>query len=110
MRDYLEHPQASLYGKREVVGFGDERGISVRQIGKDRADALIRAGHYSGTVCWSSNEHLGIFDNGTLVGCIQLGPAMNPASGAKIVEGTEPDGWTELNRMWISDDAPTNCA
>jgi hypothetical protein len=33
---------------------------------------------------------------------------MNPASQASVVKDTEIDEYLELNRMWLSDEAPKN--
>ena len=40
-----------------------------------------------------------------MLGVLQYGYAMNPASGGSVVEGTELDQYLELNRMWLSDKA-----
>lgn len=98
---------ADLFGHRPRVGFGDAT-VSVREVGKDAADRIIREGHYSGSVVWSSSEHFGVFVNGRLSGAMQFGPAMNPASGGAVVLGTGPDQWCELNRLWIADAKPPN--
>src|SRR5690349_10060923 len=98
-----------LIGKAEAFGFGTDL-LSVRIITKARADGLIKANHYSRAVVWSSSVHLGVYSAIDLIGAMQFGPAMNPASGAKVVRGTEPDQWLELNRMWLADDKPANTA
>jgi hypothetical protein len=101
--------RVDLLGNTEIVGA--QRGdISVLQIPKKQADALIKAGHYSGTVVWSSNTHLGVYHRDDLIGAMQFGPAMNPRSGHKIVEGSTPATWLELNRLWLRDDKPANTA
>lgn len=33
---------------------------------------------------------------------------MNPASGRKVVTGTDNKGYMELNRMWVHDSQPRN--
>ena len=98
-----------LFGHREPVAFGTAD-VLVRPIHKDTADDLIRAGHYSGSVVWSSNRHFGVFHHGRLIGALQYGPAMNPASGGKVVRDCRPGEWLELNRMWLADEKPANCA
>jgi hypothetical protein len=45
---------------------------------------------------------------GELVGVLQFGPAMNPASQASVVADTAMDEYLELNRMWLDDCAPRN--
>ncbi len=99
--------QQTLYGPNEVSGAtaGD---IEVLLISKSEADSIIRSGHYSGTTVWSSSVHLGVYAHGVLIGAMQFGPAMNPASGPKVVAGSTPDSWLELNRLWLADDKPEN--
>lgn len=82
--------------------------VRVRIIEKSWADEIIRAGHYSRSVVWSSNLHLGVFVGDDLIGAMQFGPAMNPASGERIVRGSTPETWLELNRLWFADDKPSN--
>lgn len=82
--------------------------VTVAEIAKDDADATIRAGHYSGTVAWASNLHLGVFLDGERIGAMQFGPAMNPASGGNVVAGATVESWLELNRLWLRDEKPPN--
>lgn len=84
--------------------------IRVEPIPKREAEAIIRAGHYSGSVVWSSCIHLGVFFGRRRIGALQFGPGMNPASGGKVVRDTKPGEWLELNRMWLDDDKPPNTA
>lgn len=101
--------EPDLFGKRKIVGFGDDS-VQVMTSAKDRADEIIRAGHYSRSVAWASKFHFVVTSMGATIGALQYGPAMNPASGARIVAGAQPDQWVELNRMWLSEDKPSNCA
>jgi hypothetical protein len=39
---------------------------------------------------------------------LQFGYTLNPARAGKIVAGTVQGEYLELNRMWLSDDAPRN--
>lgn len=98
-----------MFGQAPVVGArrGD---IAVRQIPKREADEIIKAGHYSGTVAWASNIHLGVFYEERLLGAMQFGPAMNPRSGHKIVAGSTPSTWVELSRLWLAESKPENVA
>lgn len=105
----LLYGDPNLLGEQPVVGAASGP-ISVRAIAKTDADRIVRAGHYSGTVVWSSNLHFGVYDSGSLIGALQFGPAMNPASGASVVAGSTTDSWLELNRLWLSDDRPENAA
>jgi hypothetical protein len=98
-----------LIGRAEAIGFGTDA-MHVRLIPKAVADALITQNHYSGSAVWSSCVHLGVYAAGDLIGAMQFGPAMNPASGGKVVRGTQPDQWLELNRMWLSGAKPVNAA
>lgn len=97
----------TLFGSPEVVG-AQSGNVRVEIVPKDYADTIIRAGHYSGSVSWSSNLHFGVYVNESVIGAMQFGPAMNPASGARVVEGSTPDTWLELNRLWLMDDKPKN--
>ena len=106
MRTYTVE-QATLFGHATPTAYGDE-GFSVRDIPRDKATAMIIANHYSGKVYNLSAHHHGVYISGVLVGCLQWGPGMNPASGDGVVKGTKPGEWLELNRMWLSDDAPRN--
>lgn len=105
MAEVLGEP--TLFGQPEVVGYSSGE-VEVRSIHKDDADKIIREGHYSGSVSWSSNLHLGVYVAGDLIGAMQYGPAMNPASGPNVVAGSTTDSWLELNRLWLSDDKPPN--
>jgi hypothetical protein len=97
-----------LFGHRSVIGCGDDT-VQVRVRPKEWVSQIIRKGHYSGTVSWASNEHYGVFMDDIAIGALQFGPAMNPKSGARVVQGTQPDQWLELNRMWLVDEKPRNC-
>lgn len=106
MKGYILSDQIPLFGHADVVGFGDEH-FHVREIPKEQSKALIIKHHYSHKVCndATTHIHLGVFFDGALMGCLQFGYAMNPQSGSSVVSGTELDGYKELNRMWIDDDA-----
>lgn len=93
--------------ERNVVGFGGDD-FSVRVIDRDTANATIRANHYSKKVYNASYIHLGVFASGEMLGVLQFGYAMNPASMASVVADTAKDEYLELNRMWLSDSLPRN--
>ena len=99
----------ALIGQPDALGFGTDA-LYVALIPKVQADAIIAANHYSRSAVWSSSVHLGVYADEQIIGALQFGPAMNPASGANIVRGTEPDQWLELNRMWLADTRPDNTA
>ena len=106
--DYIVEPP-DLFGRRFVCGFGTQE-LFVRIGNREQVGEVIKANHYSGTVVWSSNLHLFIFWQDAIIGAMQFGPAMNPASGANIVSGATADEWLELNRLALSDDKPEHAA
>lgn len=99
--------QMALLGAAPVVGFGTSS-FQVREIPRDRANAIIRRHHYSHKIVNNAYVHLGVFIDGECYGVLQLGYAMNPASAGSVVEGTGNDEYLELNRMWLDDFAPRN--
>jgi hypothetical protein len=99
--------QPTLFGQAEPVGFGTPD-FYVKLIDRDVANDMVRRNHYSKTVYSGTSHHFGVFLGGVLLGVLQWGAAMNPASGPSIVPGLELYEWRELNRMWIDDAAPKN--
>jgi hypothetical protein len=68
------------------------------------ADRWISERHYSGSAVWASHTHLALVDSLSFVwGVLQFGPSMNPRATAKVIEGLEPCGLVELNRMAFID-------
>lgn len=104
---YLFDPAADLLGRREAIGFGDAA-FYVRTIDRQIANGIIIANHYSKRVYRASTLHLGVFIGGELLGVLQYGYAMNPASAGSVVAGTAMSEYLELNRMWLDDRAPRN--
>ncbi len=106
MKDYIYSEQGSLWGEREIIGFGSPD-FYVKEIDKHLSKEIIIKNHYSHKVCndATTHIHLGLFVDGDLMGCLQYGYAMNPRSSSSVVEGTELDQYKELNRMWIDDGA-----
>ena len=104
---YLFDPNPDLFGQREAVGFGDAD-FHVRVVDRDVANAIIIANHYSGRIYGASTLHLGVYITEDLVGILQYGFAMNPASAGSVVTGTLMSEYLELNRMWLADAAPRN--
>lgn len=102
---YIVSSQSSLFGQPDVIGFGNDA-FAVREIGRDFANAVIVANHYSRKFYSATYIHLGVFIDGQFRGVLQLGYAMNPASAGSVVEGTGLDEYLELNRMWLDDEAP----
>jgi len=105
MKGYIEEP--SLFGHGFVVGFGDDD-FYVKEIDRALANDVIVKNHYSKKFYSATYIHLGVYMNKTLVGVLQYGYAMNPASCGSVVEETELDEYLELNRMWLDDIAPKN--
>ena len=56
----------------------------------------------------NSYLHLGVFREGAFEGVLQRGYALTPARADRVVAGTVQGQYMELNRMWLSDDAPRN--
>ena len=106
-KGYIFSSQLSLYGEREIIGFGDSH-FQVKEISRDIANTTIKKNHYSGKVYNATYIHLGVFIEGKFLGVLQYGYAMNPASGGSVVTGTGLDQYLELNRMWLSDEAKRN--
>ena len=106
-KDYIFSDQLSLYGKREILGFG-EADFYIREIDRKLANEIIIKNHYSHKVYNATYINLGVYINNELHGVLQYGYAMNPASCGSVVKDTELDQYLELNRMWLSDIAPRN--
>jgi hypothetical protein len=104
---YIFDQSPDLVGRREAIGFG-EAGFYVRLIDRDNANAIIIANHYSRRVYRASTLHLGVWIGGEMLGVLQYGYAMNPASAGSVVTGTAMNEYLELNRMWLDDRAPRN--
>jgi len=100
---FIYSDQAPLFGERDVVGYG-----CVKVIERNAANDVIKNNHYSRKFYNASYIHLGVFSDGELVGVLQFGYAMNPASQNSICENTKIDEYLELNRMWLSDSMPKN--
>ena len=104
---YIYADQNELFGQRRVAGFGND-GFFVMEIDRDNANKIIIKNHYSGKIYAASYIHLGVFIENRLVGALQFGYAMNPASQASVVADTKIDEYLELNRMWLDESAPRN--
>ena len=103
----LAGPPGYIMGETGPQGFGTAD-YFVAQIPCATARAVIIEHHYSHRVVNNSYLHLGVFREGAFEGVLQWGYALNPARAGKIVEGTVQGQYMELNRMWLSDDAPRN--
>ena len=107
MKKYIYDNQMTLFGEREVRGFGDED-FYVKEIDRKLANKIIIKNHYSHKVYNATYIHLGIYIKNVLLGILQYGYAMNPASQENVVADTKIDEYLELNRMWLDDKAPKN--
>lgn len=87
---------------------GAAKAIRIAPIDRDRANALVKAWHYSGTVVLNSQLHLGVFLEGRLLGAMQFGPSLDKRKIVGLVSGTVWNGFLELNRMAFSDALPRN--
>ena len=105
-KGYILSEQSTLFGGREVIGFGGD-GFCVKEIQRDVANSVIKENHYSKKFYSASYIHLGVFTD-RLLGVLQLGYAMNPASQCGVVADTKIDEYLELNRMWLDDELPRN--
>ncbi len=107
VKGYIMDNQMSLFGHNKTVGFGDDS-FFVKTIDRKKANDLIVKNHYSKKFYNATYIHLGVFIKNKLVGVLQYGYAMNPASCGSVVKDTEMDEYLELNRMWLDDCAPKN--
>jgi hypothetical protein len=108
-KDLIYSNQQSMFGSREIIGFGSDD-FYVKEIPKQISKDLIIKNHYSKKVCndATTHIHLGCFINNELLGVLQFGYAMNPQSMDSVVSETKLNEYKELNRMWFDDKAPRN--
>lgn len=106
-KGYLYSKQDTLFGEKECTGFGKED-FYIEEIDRNIANDIIIKNHYSKKYYNASYIHLGVYMDSELVGVLQYGYAMNPASQSAVVTNTEIDEYLELNRMWLDDKAPKN--
>lgn len=107
MIGFIFSKQYSLFGKKDIIGFGDELAC-IKEISREQANEMIVKNHYSKKYYSASIIHLGIFSGDLLMGCLQYGYAMNPASQEGVCADTKIDEYLELNRLWVSDEMPKN--
>jgi hypothetical protein len=101
-KGYIYAPQMTLFGNKEIIGFGTDD-FYVKEMKRVEANKIIIKNHYSGKVYSATYIHLGVYAEGGLLGVMQFGYAMNPASMASVVSGTGIKEYLELNRMWFKD-------
>lgn len=107
MSKVIRENQLTLIDEPRVIGYGD-LSFKVEEVDRNLANKIIKANHYSGKVYNGTYIHLGVFIDNELLGILQYGYAMNPASCSSVVQGTKKDEYLELNRMWLDDKAPRN--
>lgn len=107
MKGFMYTKQDILFGERDICGFG-ENCFYVSIIDRDKANRIIVENHYSKKYYNASYIHFGVFIDNELLGVLQFGYAMNPASAGSVVSNTELNEYLELNRMWIDDKAGRN--
>lgn len=106
-KGYIYSDQMAMFGDKEVIGYGTDI-FYVKEIDRKLANKTIIKNHYSKKVYNGTYINLGVFINGEMLGVLQYGYAMNPASCNSVVEGTEMNQYLELNRMWLDDKAIRN--
>jgi len=107
MKGYIYSAQIPMFGHKDIIGYGTDE-FCVKEIEKDVANKIIIDNHYSKKVYNATYIHLGVFIENKLLGVLQYGYAMNPASCGSVVKGTEMNQYLELNRMWLDDMAKKN--
>lgn len=87
---------------------GRAKDIVVQAISASDGNRIVKALHYSGKVVPNSQIHLGVYLDGRCGGALQLGPSMRQDLSARLVHGTKPREFIELNRMALADWLPRN--
>lgn len=82
--------------------------IIIKVIPASVANPFVKAHHYSGKVVNNSQLHFGAFLDGKLHGVLSYGPSMDKRKIIELVDGTEWNGFLELNRMAFDDYLPRN--
>lgn len=109
MKNLIYSDQQSMFGSKEIIGFGSA-GFYIKEIKKALSNDLIIKNHYSHKVAGFATTYiyLGVYINNEILGTLQFGFAMNAASMDKIVSNTGIYEYLELNRMWLDDKAQKN--
>lgn len=80
----------------------------IKVIPANVANPFVKKHHYSGKIVGNSKLHFGAFLDGKLHGVMSYGPSTDKRKMLSLVEGTEWDGFIELNRMAFDDYLPRN--
>jgi len=107
LKKYIYSKQDMLFGHSEVIGFGTDE-FYVKEIDRKVANKMVIENHYSKKFYSATYIHLGVYIKDELIGVLQYGYAMNPASCGSVVKGTEMNQYLELNRMWLDNKAERN--
>ena len=105
----LEMVRADLFGRR-VVSRAEDGELTIVELPKRVADDFVSANHYSGSACWASYAHFGVYRGGELIGAVQYGHPMNPRATGAISPAARFGEVAELNRMAFSHGRPDNSA
>ena len=106
-KDLIYSTQQAMFGLKKIIGFGSDD-FYIKEINRNKANEIIIKNHYSKKFYNATYIHLGIYIKNELLGILQFGYAMNPASCASVVKETKIDEYLELNRMWLDDKATRN--
>ena len=106
-KDLIYSTQQAMFGSKEIIGFGSDD-FYIKEIDRNKANEIIIKNHYSKKFYNATYIHLGVYIKSELLGILQFGYAMNPASCASVVKQTKIDEYLELNRMWLDDKATRN--
>lgn len=87
---------------------GRAKEIIVKVIPSKIANDFVKKHHYSGKVVPNSTLHFGAFLDNKLHGVMSFGPSINKKGTINLVEGTDWNGFLELNRMAFDDYLPSN--
>ena len=82
--------------------------IIIKPISSQDGNRIIKQLHYSGKVVQNSQLHFGAFLDGKCGGALSFGPSLDKRKIIGLVEGTNWNGFIELNRMALSDLMPKN--
>jgi hypothetical protein len=98
-----------MFGKPEIIGFGGD-GFEVKVISKTVSNDMILKNHYSKKVAGFATTYiyLGVFIENNLIGTLQYGFLMNPASCTSIHKDSTVNTSVELNRAWYADGLDKN--
>lgn len=87
-KGYIYSKNHIFFGNKEILGYGEDN-FYVKIIKRSLANEIIKKNHYSHKFYTASYIHLGVFINKFLLGVLQFGYAMNPASAKSVVKETK---------------------